>query len=829
MKTKYPIILWAGIIYLSLFTINAHSQTCQLPTSGQNMIPNGNFSQGNTGFVNDYVNHATAPDVLGNCPGCYRNWSNPDEYMVTDIPADFHFQFLNVTDVSPTADNNFLMVDGSCTAGKDAWRTNVNVVNGVSYYFEAYLTTLASSASVPAANVATVRFLINGVQLGANMVAPTATGSWLKFTQNWTSTTTGSVTITIENLSTGSCGSGNDYGLDDISFTPGCQQGSAGPVPNLGADRTICGTGGTINLPANAPGATRYLWSTGATTSSINITTAGTYSVCVDNGTSCPQADQIVISNTYSFDLGGPYTLCNPISITLDAQHSGTGVTYRWYKESNGTAGWQTADTLPGPASRAKTYTANSAGTYRVVVTDPSCMPAQEDQVTITNLATATPVDVHFCPPNKNVTLSVIGSGTYDWYAAPIGGAVLAGGSNTSSYTTVPISATTTYYVEDSRVYNTSVGSNALNEAARNQTQLTDKYMVFEAKQALTIDSVTVYFWLNNNNANDPISIQFRLFDNPSNYNTPPATIATGPAFSMTNTTANAAGLITPAWGTKPDGVYAVRVPVKLNVAAAGMYRLGVASQNPTNTQIQTSGGAYLYNDAATAGNVITINQSKLGNNPPTATEYHGMFRWKILYNSSCGRTPVRAIADCVLPVELLSFTAFPLPTYNAVYWSTGSEENSSFFEVQKSSDGINFESIGKIQAMGNSSSLAEYTFKDANISGSITYYRLVQHDMDGKKYYSEAISIKRDGEAEINIYPNPAHDKFSISINGLKSSSVKIAVLNSVGQALYSQSIPAGGELFEKELSAAGLAPGIYFINVITEESSYLKKLVVE
>ncbi len=826
LSCKYLFLLLLLVSNLSIIA----QPFCSVSTTGQNLIPNGNFSLGNTGFSNDYADHSVAADVLGNCPGCYRNWSMPDEYMVTDNTNKFHFQFIPpVTDVTSTADNNFLMVDGSCTAGKDAWRTNVNVISGVTYYFEAYLTTLASSATVPAGNVATVRFLIGATQLGTSMVAPTSTGSWLKFTNSWVATSTGSVLITIENLSTGSCSMGNDYGLDDISFTPGCAQGALGPKPDLGVDKSICGNSPLLLNPGTLPGGSRYKWSPGGqTTATISVTLPGTYSVCVDDGvSSCPQGDEIIVTGTYSFDIGGPYTLCNPGFQLLDAKHSGTGVTYQWFKETNGTAGFQLADTIP--ASKLKTYLVTTAGTYGVTVTDPSCLPAQTDQTIITSLATAIPNDANFCaPPAKNVPLSVTGPGIYNWYADASTLTVLASGTTTSTYTTLPISASTIYYVEDVQSYVTNMGALSIPAgASKNKTQLTDKAMVFNAARPLTIDSLTVYCFIpfTADHGGDTYAFQFKLLDNPADYNTTAATITTGASFSKTVNQLQTLGLIKPSWPTSGIGdVYAIRVPVGLSVATAGVYRLGFAA-GTNETYIQTNMATYPYPDAALGGGVGSINFSKLGNNPPTIVEYQGMFDWRITYKSNCARIPVKAILNCSLPVDLINLTATYRSNQVLLSWSTSKEENSDRFVIERSSDGIHFSAIGYLNAAGDRQTLSNYEFYDNAPLSGINYYRLVTYDKDGAMATSEiksATSTKND----IYISPNPNNGTFIITLS-IENESVELFLVNTLGQLVYHAKESATGGYFGKQVSIESLPAGLYFLTVHNGQNTWTEKIV--
>jgi hypothetical protein len=103
--------------------------------------------------------------------------------------------------------------------------------------------------------------------------------------------------------------------------------------PDLGPDTSLCGTGGSIILNPGNMGASPILWSTGATSTTLSVNSAGTYWVKVGAGTECQRYDTIVVSNTFAVNLGNDQNLCSSGSITLDAGHSGTNVTYVWKKD----------------------------------------------------------------------------------------------------------------------------------------------------------------------------------------------------------------------------------------------------------------------------------------------------------------------------------------------------------------------------------------------------------------------------------------------------------------------------------------------------------------
>lgn len=126
--------------------------------------------------------------------------------------------------------------------------------------------------------------------------------------------------------------------------------GTTPPAFSLGADQSICADAPyTINTGIS--GAT-YVWNTGATTQSINVSTAGTYSVVVTTNSGCVVMDTIIITTkpAPTKNLGPDIQSCPGTPVVLDAGNVGS--TYIW---NNG--------------ATTQTITVNNEGTYIVTVT----------------------------------------------------------------------------------------------------------------------------------------------------------------------------------------------------------------------------------------------------------------------------------------------------------------------------------------------------------------------------------------------------------------------------------------------------------------------------
>ncbi|MBO9699812.1 MAG: T9SS type A sorting domain-containing protein [Sporocytophaga sp.] len=838
----------AGIILLNITVKAQVTQSCGTTIqNGQNLTKNGDFTAGNDGSftftpagAGGYT-YFTCADAFPSS-SCY---SNPGKIWVGPS-SDWFNQAFNVgasgfgnpiKDHSPTSDNNFLMVDGVCQLGINAWSQQVTVVPGTWYYFECYVTNLNRSGS--STDLAILNFDINGDNLtlttgGSTFTTSSTQGIWQVVTATWQCPPgVTSASISIQNTTTGSaCNTGVDFGLDDITFTPGCAFADASTQqPALSSTGTLCGTGGAgLTLNPGTPSSYIYEWKNSAgtqlsTSSTYKATSAGTYVVCVKNGSGgCLKSDVITITGNYTLALPNPVKLCDPPSITLNPGFNGPGVTFKWLSSDNGTK-W---DTIKGTLGVAPTYTANSAKYYKVIANDPTpgCGEVISNVSQITTLQTAVPKDAYFCAPGT-AKLSVTGPSTsiYKWYASPTSTSVLQTGT---SYTTPSISTAMTYYVEDATVYNTTMGKAAISGTYGNRSL--DQYKTaFTAKQGFIIDSVTVYWWMNTSNPNDPITVQIQLTDNPGG-TTAPSVLASGVAFSTTNSAAQAMGIITPKYPTAGVQIYAVRVPVKITVPAAGTYRLTAKNGATGNAQIENPTTApYPIADGA-GGTIATITGTSEGGNPVGSAFYGGLYNWKILYNLNCERIPVKATPDCTQPLEFIYFGVKQGPDKKILLtWITAFEKNTNQFVVEKSFNGIDFYAIGTLNAAGESSTPLTYTFPDIKTEGEV-YYRVNEIDNDGTVYKTQIKSIKSGNAGSIKIWPNPSKGKFNLIVTGIEDSDyVNLELTNTIGQTVLDLVEKRSGTIFSSEINHEDLAPGIYIMNVRTDKDILTEKIIVE
>jgi hypothetical protein len=191
----------------------------------------------------------------------------------------------------------------------------------------------------------------------------------------------------------------------------------------------------------------------------------------------------------------------------------------------------------------------------------------------------------------------------------------------------------------------------------------------------------------------------------------------------------------------------------------------------------------------------------------------------------------LRMVATSTLPVEFVGFHAQKNKNEVELAWTTASEFNSSHFIIERSKDGIEFDSIGTKPAMGFKNDFTHYSFTDKKPGSGYIYYRLKEVDMDGKTATFDIQNVyMEDKEKSISVFPNPCINCNSFSVNYNMSDVKQILITDMFGKMVEQEvfvSFAPGGSMkldFPKKFEN-----GIYNISIQTTDGMITEKLVVE
>lgn len=375
------------------------------------------------------------------------------------------------------------------------------------------------------------------------------------------------------------------------------------PTPDLGPELTLCGTGSatitaTVDLSNLEQGEqVTYKWYKGSTLlsqhngkTSITVTEAGTYTceLVETTGSDWTTSGKVVVSATLpDVAIGDDAELCKVTSATFSTDVAGDGINYTWYKDNKVISGATT-----------NSYTAYSAGTYKLTISASGCASKSDEAVVTSQLPVV--VGDTICSAGT-ATLSVTTSGEYSWYSVAEEGNALASGSTYSPN----ITKTTTYYVQDASSLNTTAGPS--------QSNLTN---------SRTYGTASVYFKLSSAVQITQMSVVYGSIY----YGSQQALSVTvgGKTYTSAKQNVQNAGKYTFSFESNPI------------ILSAGSYTMELKPDNAGftyYTNLNYSG--FQHSD------IILFN-----NNNNNDYGFPGTYDWKIVAGSTCARTPVFAVLD---------------------------------------------------------------------------------------------------------------------------------------------------------------------------------------
>jgi gliding motility-associated-like protein len=375
------------------------------------LINNGDFENGNAGFT---TNLEYSPGPIFFCPLCDEN-----TYAIGANATLYHSGFSGSDHTNPPT-GDFLIANGPGQAGALVWCQTINVQPNTDYTFSFWARDVTNNNNPHP--TALLQVSINGV---LNNDTLNADGGWEEFTMTWNSESQSSLDICIINQQ--SLTGGNDFGLDDISFS-GCHNYYLSQPAFAGVDTEVCSNEPLV-LGTNSIAGYNYNWdnSIGLNSTSIagpilSIENTGpdplieTYTVTRDSANvGCIASDTITVTilPLPPFELGADLSICPGETATLNAGDNWDSVTW-----SNG----------------AETSTISvSGGTYQVIVDFGIC--SVSDVITVNEIVLPEIElgdDLNICS-TEPITLNAGVSGT--WSDGSVGATLLVTSSGTYTFT----------------------------------------------------------------------------------------------------------------------------------------------------------------------------------------------------------------------------------------------------------------------------------------------------------------------------------------------------------------------------------------------------------
>lgn len=176
------------------------------------------------------------------------------------------------------------------------------------------------------------------------------------------------------------------------------------------------------------------------------------------------------------------------------------------------------------------------------------------------------------------------------------------------------------------------------------------------------------------------------------------------------------------------------------------------------------------------------------------------------------------------LPVDITSFTGSVVSNNGQLTWVSQKETNGRYFMVERSVNGIDFDSIGVVSSK-NVQVAYTYQYVDQSMSAGNNYYRIRHVDLDNAVYYSKTIVLNNTStgnSGSMQVYPNPAVATLNYSITSEKAGSVIVQVYNTSGVMVSTSRAQLSAGTSQQSFSIAGLNSGHYFLKVVDAEGGF-------
>ncbi|KXK44443.1 MAG: Delta-60 repeat-containing protein, partial [Bacteroidetes bacterium OLB11] len=196
---------------------------------------------------------------------------------------------------------------------------------------------------------------------------------------------------------------------------------------------------------------------------------------------------------------------------------------------------------------------------------------------------------------------------------------------------------------------------------------------------------------------------------------------------------------------------------------------------------------------------------------------------WELSFNTpSFSQFRVHSVnaGNVPLPATVISFTGEKQTSSDLLSWTTASEQNNAYFNLQHSTDGITFNTIAQVNSKGlngNSQVRLEYQAENSKPQLGHNYYRLEQVDIDGRvSVHAKVIDLiwGADGSS-VNIYPNPTTDVLNVDLYAPTAQNTSVKVLDMSGRVVKQIDAKSQAGANHIQLSLGDIASGVYTVQV--------------
>ena len=306
----------------------------------------------------------------------------------------------------------------------------------------------------------------------------------------------------------------------------------------------------------------------------------------------------------------------------------------------------------------------------------------------------------------------------------------------------------------------------------------------------------------------------------PNGYTNPVVSSLQGGSWSVSSTIPNAN--LVAVCGSSANDYYMLAISTN-SVANLGSVATNVAEDLFTITFSGTSTLSVIGFDPA-GGNALSTCVGAVGVDNTASIDPDG--------NGATGTTgysnvPISPIT-VALPVELISFTAEERNRQIALNWKSASEVNFDGYEIQRSTNGTDFQKIGWIEGKGGVNEASYMHIDETIIYNKSYYYRLKMIDLDGEYEFSpvRTAMVKAEG-GSVSVFPNPiGKNEGRIMIQNTNEERVRFVLFDATGKLMRDVFIAPETMM---DLDLGKINPGFLMYKIETSRELKSGKLIVQ
>lgn len=258
-----------------------------------------------------------------------------------------------------------------------------------------------------------------------------------------------------------------------------------------------------------------------------------------------------------------------------------------------------------------------------------------------------------------------------------------------------------------------------------------------------------------------------------------------------------------------------------VNNSQLNLFKVDGGNSDPTTNWDGDTAVSYYLNGATPS--LSNWEYTDLGNNISQA---------EFLVNSFSGGG-AGVIIEKALPVTITSFTATAQKDKVLLLWQTATEINSKEFAIQRSLDGIHFQTIGSVPAAGNSNISLSYHYDDLQsiiLKGQVVFFRIMETDLDGKVFYTTVKKVKvADDKNKLSLKYNPVREEAVLKYECINNEKVQVRLIDHLGRVILATEQQVMTGINEIKLKTGNLAKGIYEVQLSSNHDQYYVRMMKE